>query len=581
MYSVKDSTEVSVGEYLDVLKRRWLWIVMALAVIAGFTLFTDLRQRPVYRASTQLLLQSKISENVLVPSAQAADPARALQNELRIINSRQVKLAVAKAYGSDVSVTAIAGGEDDVIVLSATGFSGDEAARKANVYASTYQVSRLDAIIADLSSTTRIIEQQVKDFQEQINQIDAPLASIDAQLSLLDTASPEYERLVNERERVKSQSDAQRAEAQSNLADYTERLQVLQLSERLTTTGGVQILNPAVSPSTPISPTVVRNLIQSIIIGIFVGVALAFIRDQFDESLRTKADLERAVKDLPTIGLVPLDPSWRDARAPHLATVAAPMSAAAESYRGLRTALQYAALDRPITIVQITSASAGEGKTTLMSNLALAFAQAGKRVAVVGCDLRKPRLHQFMEVDGSVGFTSVVLGDLTLQEAMQQSPVHPNISVLASGPRPPNPSELLSLDRTASIIRSLGQEYSIVFLDCPPVLPVTDALVLSRVVDATIFLATANRTTRRSATRSVEMLRQVSSPLLGTVLNGVAAEDTYGSLYEYYGYVRRSRLPLVGRFLNRKGPDVPSLDLDQLPADAEPADTEAATTDRS
>jgi capsular exopolysaccharide synthesis family protein len=243
------------------------------------------------------------------------------------------------------------------------------------------------------------------------------------------------------------------------------------------------------------------------------------------------------------------------------------MSATAEAYRGLRTAIQYAGIERPMSLIQVTSASAGEGKTTLLSNLAVAFAQAGKRVCVVGCDLRKPRLHQFMQVDGSVGFTSVVLGDVTLQDAIQQSPLHPNIDVLASGPRPPNPSELLSLDRTANIIRSLADDYTVVFIDCPPVLPVTDALVLSRCVDATIFLATANKTTRRTARRAVEMLRQVSTPLIGTVLNGVAAEDTYGSLYEYYGYVRRSRVPVIGRLLGRRNSDIAEIDHDVLPSD--------------
>jgi len=569
MYSVQDSSDVSIGEYLEVLRRRWSWIAATILVLVGFSLFTDLRAQPVYRSSTQLLLQAKTSENILVPTAQATDPQRALQNELRIINSRTVKLAVAKAYGSPVSVTAAAGGEDDVIVLAATGRTGAEAARRANVYASTYQTARLDAILSDLSQTRKIVQQQVDDFQKQINTIDAPVAALDEQLAGLTSDDPAYAAKVAERNRVANRADAARSEAQSGLDDYTQRLQILQLSERLATTGGVQILNPAGVPSTPLSPTPVRDAIQAFIIGTFLGVGLAFVRDQFDDSLRTKADLERAVKDLPTLGMVPLDPTWKDARRPHLATVSAPMSAAAESYRGLRTAIQYAALERPMNLIQITSSGAGEGKTTLLSNLALAFAQAGKRVCVVGCDLRKPRLHQFMQVDGSIGFTSVVLGDYSLADAIQQSPVHPNISVLASGPRPPNPSELLSLDRTANIIRSLTEEYSVVFLDCPPVLPVTDALVLSRVVDATIFLASANRTSRRTARRGAEMLRQVGSPLLGTVLNGVAAEDTYGSLYEYYGYIRRSRVPILGRFLRRTVIDVPVADIDHLPEDPE------------
>ena len=135
-----------------------------------------------------------------------------------------------------------------------------------------------------------------------------------------------------------------------------------------------------------------------------------------------------------------------------------------------------------------------------------------------------------MEVDGAIGLTSVLLGEVPLEVALQQSPVHPNIRVLPSGPRPPNPSELLSLDRTSELIQSLLDNHSIVFLDCPPVLPVTDSLVLSRCVDASLFIAKANSTSKREVKRSLERLTQVNNPLVGTILNGVDAEGAYGSL---------------------------------------------------
>ena len=119
-----------------------------------------------------------------------------------------------------------------------------------------------------------------------------------------------------------------------------------------------------------------------------------------------------------------------------------------------------------------------------------------------------------------------------------------------------------------------------VFLDCPPVLPVTDSLVVSRYADATLFMVMANRTTRRTARRATEMLRQVGAPLIGTVISGAADQDTYGSLYEYYGYVRRSNVPIIGRWLSRKGNDIPTSSQDILPQgeDAEPADAEEVAT---
>jgi capsular exopolysaccharide synthesis family protein len=581
MQTTQDSTEVSLAQYTDVLRRRWIWILLTPAVLVGLSLFNNLRAEPVYRASVEMLLQSKPSEEIF-NSPTAVDPERNLQNELRIIRSKPVQDAVKEANdGVAITASAIAGGDDDIIILSVTANEGRAAAERANIYATTYQSARVDAQLEDLAKTKEIYEQQIADFQAQIDEIDAPLKLIDAQIAQTPQTDPTYEELLATRQREKELTDAERTEAQNQLNDYLQRLSILQLSERITTTGGVQILNPAVTPGSPISPKPIRDATQALIVGLFLGVALAFTRDQFDDSIRSKAGLERAVRDLPTLALIP-DDSRRDSKNPDsLVAAVAPMSANAEAYRGLRTSLQYAALDRPMKLVQVTSSSAGEGKTTTLSNLAYAFAQAGKRVVVVGSDLRKPRLHRTMQVDGSIGLTSVVLGQLTLQEAIQTSPVHPNIDVLASGPLPPNPSELLNHERTARIFESLAESYSIVFIDCPPVLPVTDSLVLSRIVDTTVFIAMANRTTRRTARRTVEMLRQVDSPLLGTVLNGVPAEETYGSFYEYYGYTSRPTIPIIGRFFGKKHYTMPSVPTEQLPdddADDQSAEPVTSTT---
>lgn len=569
MQAVHDKSEVSIGEYLAVLRRRWRWVAGTIIVVVGLVLVRDLLQQPVYRASAQLLLQSKASENIFSPTAQSPDPARAVQNELRIINSRIVRLKAAEAYGAPLTVSAIAGGDDDIIVISATDTDPEEAARKVNIYAETYQSARVDALLDDLTGAKEVIQQQINDFQAEIDRVDEPLAAIDAQIAALPpetpTDDPRLVALQARRDAEVRRTDAQRQELQNQLSEYQERLQILQVSERLTTTGGVQILNPAKTPSSPVSPTIVRDVIQALLIAAFLGVGLAFLRDQLDDSVRTKADLDRLASGLPGLAVIPRDDAWRTPTETRLSTVEDPTSAVAESFRGLRTSLQYLALERPMGLVQATSATAGEGKTTAVANLAVAFARAGKRVCVVGCDLRKPRVHHFFGVDGDVGLTSALLGERTLAEAIQTSPVHPNIDVLAAGPRPPNPSELLSLDRTSTLLRSLCDDYAIVFVDSPPALPVTDALVLARSVDATLFVASAEATSKREARRAIEMLQQVDSPLIGTVLNGVPAEENYGSLYRYYGQEVPNR-SLLSRLLGRhRHSETPTLDTSHLP----------------
>ena len=570
MEPMQDRTETNIGEYLSVLRRRWIVVVATMLVVVGIVAALDFSKTPVYQASAQLLLQPKQSENIFTPTQAAVDPTRAVQNELKIINSLAIRNAVKKAYGSAISISAVSGGEDDIIILSATDTDPEEAARKVNVYAETYQSERFNAIVADLTQSREVLQQQINDFQAEIDAINRPLAELDERLANTPIADPSYQELVEERDRLNEDIQAERTDKEEQLSEYQQRLQVLQLSERLTTTGGVQILNPATVPGSPISPNIMRDLVQAALIGLFLGVGLAFLLEQIDDSIRTPAD-ERTFKDLPALGLIPLDEGWRDKNSPRITTQVAPMSATAEAYRGLRTSLQYLALHRPMGVVQITSANAHEGKTSTLANLAFAFAEAGMPVAVVGCDLRRPRAHSFLEVDGSVGLTSVLLGEVTLDQALQPSPVHPNIRVLPSGPRPPNPSELLSLDRTSDLIRSLLDTHAIVFVDCPPVLPVTDSLVLSRCVDASLFIAKANSTSKREAKRAIERLRQVNSPVIGTILNGVNAEGAYGSLYEYYGHQTTSTLPIVGKYLKRRTADVPALDQAMLPTEPDAA----------
>ncbi len=565
MEPMQDRTETNIGEYIAVLRRRWMVIAGTMILVVAIVAALDFSKTPIYEASSQLLLQPKQSESIFSPAQSSVDPTRAVQNELKIINSLAVRTAVAKAYGEKISISAVSGGDDDVIILSATDSNPKDAARKVNVYAETYQTERFNAIVDDLTQSKLVLQQQIDDFQKEIDSINQPLAALDEKLAATPTTDPTYADLSAERERLDQQIQVRRADMENQLSDYQQRLQVLQLSERLTTTGGVQILNPATVPSSPISPNIFRDLVQAALIGFFLGVGLALLLEQVDDSIRSPGDLERATKGIPTLGLIPLDDGWKNKDEPRLTTLAAPMSATAEAYRGLRTTLQYLALHRPMGIVQITSASAHEGKTSTMANLAIAFAEAGMPVAVVGCDLRRPRAHSFLEVDGAIGLTSVLLGEVPLEVALQQSPVHPNIRVLPSGPRPPNPSELLSLDRTSELIQSLLDNHSIVFLDCPPVLPVTDSLVLSRCVDASLFIAKANSTSKREVKRSLERLTQVNNPLVGTILNGVDAEGAYGSLYDYYGYSKESRSRFLPKLFKRSVPDVPKLDQAVLP----------------
>jgi capsular exopolysaccharide synthesis family protein len=162
------------------------------------------------------------------------------------------------------------------------------------------------------------------------------------------------------------------------------------------------------------------------------------------------------------------------------------------------------------------------------------MANTGRRVIVVCCDLRRPRLHEFFGLSHEVGFTSVLLGEVPLAQALQPA-ADGRLLVLASGPRPPNPSELLSSQRAADLFESLTDRGDLLLVDSPPVLPVTDALVISGIVDATLVVGTAGNTAKRGLHSAITALRQVDAPLVGAVLNGIGAAEAYAYGYTY-GY---------------------------------------------
>jgi capsular exopolysaccharide synthesis family protein len=270
---------------------------------------------------------------------------------------------------------------------------------------------------------------------------------------------------------------------------------------------------------------------------LIVGVGLAFLVERLDDGINSREAAERAADGLPVVGLIPMVDSWKRRGSHHVALLEDPNSMVSEAYRSLRTSVQFLSIDHPTRVIGITSSVPDEGKTTAVANLAVSFARAGQRVIVVSCDLRRPRIHQFFQLENRVGLTSLLLDTTSVSKALQPIPAEPNLRLLSSGPVPPNPAEILSHDGVRQLVEQLAAKSDIVLLDCPPVLPVTDAVLLSRLVDAMLVVAAAKSTSTRELHRTFEMLRQVGAPALGTILNRVPTEGGYAYSYGYgYGY---------------------------------------------
>lgn len=212
-----------------------------------------------------------------------------------------------------------------------------------------------------------------------------------------------------------------------------------------------------------------------------------------------------------------------------------PKSPVAEAFRTLRTNLQFAGLDEPLRKLLVTSAGPGEGKTTTAANLAVAVAQSGSRVFLIGADLRRPTVHQFFGIPNDIGVTNVLTGVVPWQEALRPTDVD-GLYILPSGPVPPNPAELLASERMRSLLDELAEHTDLLILDAPPVIAVTDAGVLSRLVDGTLLVVSVGLTPREIAKAAKEQLERVGARILGIVVNRLNEQSGYYYYYYHHYY---------------------------------------------
>ena len=557
-----DDAAPDLRQYLALLARRKVLLVLCTAVVTGVAVVLSVVQSPTYRASAQVLRETQ-SVDPLVQQAPNADQAqRELNNEIRELESTKVRDAVAKAYSGPLPFTAIervdaavVAEDSDVIRVSATGGDPDEVARLVNTYVDTYLRFRTEQQVAVLLETGNAVRPKVEELRKRLAEVSAPLVALDAQIS--DAPPAQRGELQRQRDARADELAPQVSALQTQLTFYQQQLDKVELSAGIRRAGGLRLLASAEVPSEPVSPKPLRNAGLGFALGLLVGLGAAFARDHLDDTVRDKATLE-SESQLPTLGVIPRLPRRKGRPLDEVVTISDHASPAAEAYRTLRTSVKFLMLENDSKVFQVTSATAAEGKTLTAMNLAVALTQAGSRTIVVGCDLRRPRLDVLAHAHQGPGLTSVLVGDAKLQDAIER---HESVrlAILRTGPLPPDPSEMLGSGRMAAVIQALRKYYDAVILDCPPLLPVSDALILAAYSDATLLVVSEGTSSRRNLARALELLRQVNAPLRGTVLN--ATKGTGGHQYGYaYTYSqasapeRRSRARRVFRGRHLAGP---------------------------
>ena len=530
-------SELDLRAFLRILRRRIWVVVLVPVVVAGASLGVANAKTPRYRSSAEILIGRTQAETIFNPlAATFTDPARLLANQIRVLRSDDVTKRAREKLGFAADIKARASGTEDVITLTAVDVDARRAAEIVNAYADAY----LEYRRASGESENRLAQVELR---RQVDTAQARIDVLDQELNRAPAARKDQLRVTqaDERQTLLAQLVDQRAQlSQLEAAANVER-------------GGAQLLSPAKAATSPFDPNVKRSGVLGLAVGLMLGVGLTLLLDYLDNRVRGEEDLGHVSGNLPVVGLVPTLSGWRNRKVTHVVTIEDPSSSVAEAYRALRTSIQFLSLDRSLRTLQITSPVSGEGKTTTVVNLAVALARAGQRVVLVDCDLRRPRIHEFLGLDPAVGFTSVLVGDASLSTALQAVPDVEGLLVLPAGPVPPNPSELLSGRRTIEILGILQADADVVLIDSPPVLPVSDAAALSTRVDGTLVVVNANSTTRKQLVRSLELLRQVEAVVVGTVLNRAGRRwsyDAYGYRYGY-GYQSRSSTPDDGKAVEK------------------------------
>ena len=501
-------TDLSIERALGVVRRRALWILLCVILVAGAAYGFSKHQAKKYTATASLVFNNnQLSQQVAGLQAVSSNNQTSVQNtnvKLVELGDMAEKTASQLARGltmeqvkEDLSVSAQ--GESSIVNVSATAASPALAADIANAYTSQF-----------------VKEQQTSNHHYYAS----ALVLVNKQLAALPP-----------RQRAGTAGLA--------LQDRAQSLGVLAELRN----GNVEVAQAAMPPTSPSSPKTARNTILGGLLGLMLGLGIAFLLERLDRRIREPQDLE-AVYGLPLLGVVPESSALSRSGRGGGETRAALPPGEAEAFHLIRAHLRYFNVDRDLRTLMVASAAPGDGKTTVARHLAGAAARMGSRVLLVEADLRRPTLAQQLVVQSGPGLADVLIGAVSMHDATQtvdlegsaESAKGRTYDLLVSGAvLPPNPGELIESQAMEAVLQQAKADYDLIVIDTPPLTAVSDAFPLLRKVDGVIIVGRVGRNRRDIAERLHETLTGAGAPLLGVVANGFKSSGpgSYAYAYEY------------------------------------------------
>jgi capsular exopolysaccharide synthesis family protein len=495
----------TLASYLTVLRRRaWIVLLCAILVPAAATYFS-VRQTPEYQASAEVYINKQNLASALT----------GIEDTTLFVDEERA----AETQASLASVPEVARGT--LRLAHVTDRTPEEFLEQASVEPKgltdilKFSVTDEDAALAEKLAT-------------------AYAQAFTAYRGRLDTESlaRAHGEVSDALERMKAEG-REDEELYRSLEQNQQQLQTLQTLQ----TSRVYVVRQA-GEAVQVAPTSVRNGVLGLALGLILGLGLAFLVEALDTRIRSAADVAERL-GLTLLSRLPTPPRKLQKR-DRLVMLAESRDPRAESYRMLATNLEFATLDSDVRSILVASAVEGEGKSTTAANLAVTMARAGKRVALVDLDLRRPYLHRFFELGGRPGVTNVALGDASLEDALAWIDLGDalgDLHVLATGPLPPDPGEFVGTHQLREIVMRLREDFDVVVVDSPPLLQVGDAMRLSAHVDGVLIVTQLNLVRRRMLSELRQLLDAIPARKLGFVVTGAQREESTGYAYGY-GYAR-------------------------------------------
>lgn len=504
--------------------RRWLWLLIASLLLAGGASFlvssslTKLYEARVTLIVGQSLQSTSPDYNQLLASQ------RLSQTYADLVTTGPLLTRVIDKESLDATpeelralVKADAPRDSTLVTITVTDPDPIKAASIANTIADEL-IASSPALSGRNSDVQQFVDQDLQAAQRQIQDTEAEVQ----RLSGLQTRTADQE--------------TQLQSLQGRLVQLRQTYATLLGFSSTSGSNLLTIVDPALPPAEASSPRVLLNTLLAALVGLMLAVGVAFLVEYLDDTLKSPDDVE-AVAGLPTLGTI-IRMKGDEGRSPiyMLASVLYPRSPAAEAYRTLRTNIEFASVDQPARTILVTSAIPGEGKTTTAANLAAVFAQTGHQTLLVDADLRKPGVHRIFDVPNAAGLTNLLRSDDVRVQDVTVQTEQDHLSVVTTGPLPPNPAELLRSTRMRTVLERLAADAEFVVLDSPPLQAVTDAAILSSLVDGTVLVIDAGRTRSGAVRNGREALAKVGARVLGVILNRMS-ESMSGDYYyyDYYG----------------------------------------------